>query len=68
MRNFYPTPLVRLVSGQGAEGGLVPGWIGTLAAALPQRAAEWRHARARQALLRMDEHLGDVLAFSGRPE
>ncbi len=33
-----------------------------------QRAAERLHARMRHDLLRMDEQLGDALAFSGRPE
>jgi preprotein translocase subunit SecA len=33
-----------------------------------QRAAERLHARMRRDLLKMDERLGDALAFSGRPE
>jgi preprotein translocase subunit SecA len=33
-----------------------------------QRAAERLHARMRHGLLKMDEQLGDALAFSGRPE
>jgi preprotein translocase subunit SecA len=33
-----------------------------------QRAAERLHARMRHDLLKMDEQLGDALAFSGRPE
>ncbi len=33
-----------------------------------QRRAERLHARMRRQLLKMDEHLGDALAFSGRPE
>jgi preprotein translocase subunit SecA len=33
-----------------------------------QRAAERLHGRMRRELLRMDEYLGDALAFSGRPE
>jgi preprotein translocase subunit SecA len=33
-----------------------------------QRAAERLNARMRHDLLKMDERLGDVLAFSGRPE
>jgi len=33
-----------------------------------QRSAERRHARVRRELLKLDEQLGRVLAFSGRPE
>ncbi len=68
MRNFYPPALARLLQGPGREGGVLPAWLGALAAVPAQRAAEWRHARARPALLRMDEHLGDLLAFSELPE
>ncbi len=35
---------------------------------LPQRATERAHARLRRNLLKMDEHLGNLLAFSGPPE
>ena len=35
---------------------------------LPQRATERTHARLRRNLLKLDEHLGNLLAFSGRPE
>jgi hypothetical protein len=33
-----------------------------------QIVAERLHARMRRQLLKMDEHLSDALAFSGRPE
>jgi hypothetical protein len=33
-----------------------------------QQRAERTHSRARRDLLEMDEHLGDILAFSGRGE
>ena len=45
-----------------------PAWLGRALAALAQRAAEWHHARTRRELLRVDEHLSDLLAFTGRPE
>ncbi len=35
---------------------------------LPQRATERAHGRLRRNLLKLDEHLGNLLAFSGRPE
>jgi preprotein translocase subunit SecA len=36
--------------------------------AIAQRSAELRHSRARKDLLKLDENLGDMLAFSGRGE
>ena len=47
---------------------LVPHWLGDALVALAQRASEWRHARTRRELLRIDDHLSDLLAFTGRPE
>jgi uncharacterized protein YjiS (DUF1127 family) len=35
---------------------------------LAQRIAERQHARTRRELLRIDDHLSDLLAFTGRPE
>ena len=43
-------------------------WVGKLLFARAQRAAEHLHARMRRDLLKMDEQLGEALAFSGRPE
>ena len=43
-------------------------WIGKILFHRGQRKAERLHARVRHDLLRMDEQLGDALAFSGRPE
>ena len=43
-------------------------WIGKILFHRAQRKAERLHARARHNLLKMDEQLGDSLAFSGRPE
>jgi hypothetical protein len=45
----------------------VPGWLGVLVT-LAQKASEYRHGRARRDLLRVDENLSDMLAFSGRVE
>ncbi len=42
--------------------------IGKILLHRAQRRAERLHARMRRQLLKMDEHLGDTLAFSGRPE
>jgi len=43
-------------------------WVGRILFHRAQRAAERLHARMRHALLKMDEQLGEALAFSGRPE
>ena len=49
-------------------GSFVGRWIGKVLFHRAQRRAERLHARMRHDLLRMDEHMGDALAFSGRPE
>jgi preprotein translocase subunit SecA len=48
--------------------GIVSLWVGKILFRRAQRKAERLHARVRHSLLRMDEQLGDALAFSGRPE
>jgi preprotein translocase subunit SecA len=48
--------------------GLVPGWLGRLLVGMAQRTAERHHGRTRRELLRVDDHLSDLLAFTGRPE
>jgi len=47
---------------------LVPRWLGGQMVAVAQRTAERLHARTRRELLRIDDHLSDLLAFTGRPE
>jgi preprotein translocase subunit SecA len=47
---------------------LLPRWLGAPLVGLAQRLAERRHARIRRELLRVDDHLSDLLAFTGRPE
>ena len=57
--------LVRIVAVLG------PGpanWLGQRIVGLAQRRAERRHATIRRALLRLDEQVGKLLAFSGRME
>jgi preprotein translocase subunit SecA len=46
----------------------VPSGPGRLLAHAAQRRAERHSARIRRSVLRIDERLGDLLAFSGRPE
>jgi preprotein translocase subunit SecA len=49
-------------------GTLIARGIGKILFRRAQRKAERLHARMRHDLLKMDEQLGDALAFSGRPE
>jgi preprotein translocase subunit SecA len=48
--------------------GPINAWIGKELFRIAQASAERIHAKARKNLLKMDEQLGDVLAFSGRQE
>jgi preprotein translocase subunit SecA len=43
-------------------------WLAHMLAGCAQWAAEARHSRVRRDLLKLDENLGDLLAFSGRGE
>ena len=46
----------------------IPTWLGGLVVSLAQSIAERHNARTRRDLLRIDDHLSDLLAFTGRPE
>jgi preprotein translocase subunit SecA len=52
----------------GRRGKPVPAWLGARFVGLAQRTAERHHASTRRQLLRVDDHLSDLLAFTGRPE
>ena len=65
MREFYGKKLLRLFTGRSKP---LPGWIGRLLVALAQSAAERYHSRLRRELLKQDDNLNDMLAFSGRGE
>jgi preprotein translocase subunit SecA len=51
-----------------SKGKALPHWLGALLVSLSQRGAEGMHSRARRELLRTDEQLSDLLAFTGRSE
>ncbi len=68
VERFGARPLRHLARTLSRADGRVPRWLGTRIAHRAQRAVERRHAAARRAVLRMDEHLADALAFAGRPE
>jgi preprotein translocase subunit SecA len=46
----------------------LPLWLGKLIAGFAQSAAERHHSKIRRELLKLDDNLGDMLAFSGRAE
>jgi len=52
----------------GKPGGLTARWIARGLFRRGQRSAEEQHARMRHDLLKMDEQMGQSLAFSGRQE
>ena len=63
----------KLLQWIGAAGVIMPGsflgrWIGGILFRRAQRTAERLHARTRHDLLKMDEHMSESLAFSGRTE
>jgi preprotein translocase subunit SecA len=47
---------------------VVPGWLGRTLVVAAQRSAERHNAGVRRELLRVDDQLSDMLAFTGRPE
>jgi len=55
-------------AGLKRPGALIARGIGKMLLSRAQHRAERLHARMRHALLKMDEQMGDALAFSGRPE
>jgi preprotein translocase subunit SecA len=50
------------------HGGLLPGWLGRAVVALAQTLTEINHGGIRRNLLKIDDNIGDMLAYSGRGE
>ncbi|MFU8821366.1 MAG: preprotein translocase subunit SecA [Gammaproteobacteria bacterium] len=48
--------------------GRLPGWLGVPVLSWAQLGAELHHGAIRRDLLKLDDNLGDMLAFSGRAE
>ena len=67
-RDFWPEALRRAAIRCAHRDGRLPRWLGRVMVALAQQAAEYNHGRMRRDLLRLDDNLGDMLAFSGRGE
>ncbi len=65
---YFRPWLVRFLRRFARRGRSAGPLLSYLLTTLPQRATERAHARLRRNLLKIDEHLGNLLAFSGRPE
>ncbi len=68
VQEFFGGYAVRLGKRFWHQSGPIPGWLGRLLLAIAQRAAERNHAGIRRQLLRSDDQLSDLLAFTGRAE
>jgi preprotein translocase subunit SecA len=66
VKDFLKGSAARLCS--AIQGQRLSALIARTAVGIAQRAAERKNARDRQDLLRIDEQLNDLLAFTGRPE
>ncbi len=64
-RQFYPQQLRIVLSRMASNNSLLWTWFAPLIARSPQWIQERRHYRVRRAVLRNDEALEDLLAFSG---
>jgi preprotein translocase subunit SecA len=58
----------RLVERYWNEGKPLPYWLGVALVSIAQQIFERHHARVRSELLRIDEQVSDMLAFTGGPE
>lgn len=65
---FYQRPLRQLARRLCASGQPLPHRLGELLMSRAQRAVEQQHARMRRELRRLDERLGEALAFAGPTE
>jgi len=66
---FCPPVVARLAGWRRqAVAELGPAWLRRTVTRWSQRVAEREDARVRRGLMKLDENLGNILAFSGRPE
>jgi len=68
VHGLFGDRLLRLARRLHPGTGPLPGALGGSLVAIAQRSAERQHARTRRTLLRVDDQLADMLAFTGRPE
>jgi len=65
---YFRDGVKNLLAGIGRKNRPVPRWVSSLLIALPQRMLERYHRRVRRELLKVDDHQGKLLAFTGAPE
>ncbi|MNC86117.1 preprotein translocase subunit SecA [compost metagenome] len=68
VRDVFKGHALRLCRRFRRSGRPLAAWFGTLLVGAAQAVAERRHAGVRNELLRIDDQLSDLLAFTGRPE
>ena len=68
VQHYFKKPTLRLLRLLGRAGRPLPAWAGSTIVETAQKAAERHHGRARRELLRTDDQLSDMLAFTGRSE
>ncbi len=65
---YYADLILRYVKQLKLAGRPLPSWLGSPLVTLAQKAAERHNTRIRKDFLKLDDNLGDMLAFSGRGE
>lgn len=65
INDLFGKTLIRFFSGKKEP---LPNWLGVVIVYLAQASAEHYHSRLRRNLLKQDDNLNDLLAFSGRGE
>jgi len=68
VKEYFGETLAGLFSRWKKGSKPLPLWIGKPIVGFAQSAAERHHGKIRRELLKLDDNLGDMLAFSGRTE
>jgi len=68
VREYFKEQVLRLAKVFRRNAGPLPAWFGGVLVSIAQRAAERHHSGVRRELLRVDDQLSDLLAFTGRSE
>ncbi len=68
VKEYFGDILTGLFNRWGKGGKPLPLWLCKPIVGFAQSAAERHHSRIRRELLKLDDNLGDMLAFSGRTE
>jgi preprotein translocase subunit SecA len=66
--DYYGKPVRNLLERTLKDKIQLPGWIGVSLIRIAQFSAEQHFSRIRKDLLKVDDHLSDMLAFTGRGE